>query len=119
MLHIHARNDTHVLYEGGAGPDSVDKARVTDYRSVPTSVARWVELNGCQRAPQRVLEKTGAWCEVYAPCRGGTRVQLCVTDSGGHSWPGGVKKTRGEAASQALSANEVMWEFFMQAGAPR
>lgn len=29
VLHIHARNDSHVLYEGGAGPDSVDKALVT------------------------------------------------------------------------------------------
>ncbi len=119
VLHIHARNDTHVLYEGGAGPDSVDKALVTDYRSVPASVARWVEFNGCQRSPQRVLETNGAWCEVYAPCRGGARVQLCVTERGGHSWPGGVKKTRGEAASQALSANEAMWEFFMQPRASR
>ena len=112
MLHIHARNDTHVLYEGGAGPDSVDKALVADYRSVPATVARWVGFNGCQAAPRRILDKEGAWCEVYAPCRGGAQVQLCVTDSGGHSWPGGVKRRRGEPASQALSANETMWEFF-------
>lgn len=119
VLHIHARNDTHVLYEGGAGPDSVDRAQVTDYRSVPASVARWVAFNGCQGSPQRVLETDGAWCELYTPCRGGARVQLCVTERGGHSWPGGVKRTRGEAASQALSANELMWEFFMQPRAPR
>lgn len=119
VLHIHARNDTHVLYEGGAGPDSVDRAQVTDYRSVPASVARWVAFNGCQRSPQRVLETDGAWCELYTPCRNGARVQLCVTERGGHSWPGGVKRTRGEAATQVLSANEVMWAFFMQTSAPR
>ncbi len=113
VLHIHARNDSHVLFEGGAGPDSVDKALVTDYRSVPATVARWVDFNGCQRTPQRVLDQAGAWCEVYAPCRGGTQVQLCVTQNGGHSWPGGVKK-RGEAPSQALSANETMWAFFAE-----
>ncbi len=67
VLHIHARNDTHMLHEGGAGPDSVDRAQVTDYRPVPASVARWVALNGCQRSPQRVLETDGAWCEAYAP----------------------------------------------------
>lgn len=111
LLHIHARDDTHVLYEGGAGPDSVDKALVTDYRSVPATVARWVEFNGCQPTPQRVQDNDGAWCEVYAPCRGGVRVQLCVTRNGGHSWPGAAR-TRGEPASQALSANETMWEFF-------
>jgi len=38
-------------------------------------------------------------------------VQLCVTDTGEHSWPGG-HKSRGEAPSQAISANDVMWEFF-------
>ena len=111
VLHIHARNDTHVLYEGGAGPDSVDKAQVTDYRSVPDTVARWVERNQCPRTPQRVLEKDGAWCERYAPCAGGIQVQLCVTDAGGHSWPGGQKR-RGESPSQALSANDLMWAFF-------
>jgi polyhydroxybutyrate depolymerase len=112
VLHIHARNDTHVLYEGGAGPDSVDRALVTDYRSVPATIARWVAFNGCQTAPRRILDKEGAWCEVYAPCRGGAQVQLCVTDSGGHSWPGSVKKRRGEPPSEALSANDTMWAFF-------
>ncbi len=114
VLHIHARNDTHVLFEGGAGPDSVERALVTDYRSVPDTVARWVERNQCPRTSQRVLEKDGAWCERYAPCSGGTQVQLCVTDAGGHSWPGGQKR-RGESPSQAVSANELMWAFF---GAP-
>ncbi|KRI01677.1 PHB depolymerase family esterase [Curvibacter sp. PAE-UM] len=111
VLHIHARNDTHVLYEGGAGPDSVDRAQVTDYRSVPETLVRWVERNRCPRTPQRVLEKDGAWCERYAPCAEGTQVQLCVTDAGGHSWPGGHKR-RGEAPTQAVSANELMWAFF-------
>lgn len=113
VLHIHARNDGHVLYEGGAGPQSVDKALATDYRSVPATAARWVAFNGCQPTPQRVLDRAGAWCEVYAPCRAGAQVQLCVTDSGGHSWPGAVK-TRGEPASRALSANETMGAFFAQ-----
>ncbi len=111
VLHIHARNDTHVLFEGGVGPDSVERALVTDYRSVPATVARWVERNRCPRTPQRVLEKDGAWCERYAPCAEGTQVQLCVTDTGGHSWPGGQKR-RGESPTQAVRANELMWTFF-------
>jgi polyhydroxybutyrate depolymerase len=36
-----------------------------------------------------------------------------VTAAGGHSWPGASKVRRGkEPASQALSANDVMWDFF-------
>lgn len=111
VLHIHARNDRHVLYEGGAGPDAVDRSLITDFRSVPDTVARWVERNRCVTTPQRVLEKEGAWCERYAPCAGGAPVQLCVTAAGGHSWPGG-HKPRGEAPTQAVDANALMWDFF-------
>lgn len=118
VLHIHARNDSHVLYEGGAGPDAVDRALITDFRSVPDTVARWVERNRCAPVPQRVLDKDGAWCERYAPCAGGTQVQLCVTAAGGHSWPGG-HKPRGEAPTRVIDANEVMGDFFRRQDAPR
>jgi polyhydroxybutyrate depolymerase len=41
-------------------------------------------------------------------------VQLCVTDAGGHSWPGG-KPIAGEASpSRAISATNVIWDFFAQ-----
>ena len=111
VLHIHAKNDTHVLYGGGAGSPLKDKASVTEFRSVPDTVAKWVKLDGCSATPRRVLDKPGAYCEVYAPCQGQAEVQLCVTETGEHSWPGG-HKSRGEAPSQAISANDVMWDFF-------
>jgi polyhydroxybutyrate depolymerase len=41
---------------------------------------------------------------------------LCVTDSGGHSWPGADSVRRGKPpASRALDANDVIWRFFEQA----
>ncbi len=114
VLHIHARNDTHVLFEGGAGPGAFrDRDQVTDFVSVPETVARWVRRNQCPGAPRRVLERLGAYCEAYEGCAGGVRVQLCVTGGGGHSWPGARVVRRGkEAASQALDASTVMWDFF-------
>ena len=111
ILHIHARNDTHVLYTGGAGPNARDKSIVTDFTSVHDTVSKWLRLNGCTATPQRILEKDGAYCDVYTACQGKAEVQLCLTETGGHSWPG-AQKTRGEPASQAISANDVMWEFF-------
>jgi polyhydroxybutyrate depolymerase len=112
VLHIHARNDSHVLFTGGAGANSMARSLVTEFTSVPDTVAKWVRLNGCSATtPRRVLDKAGACCEVYAPCQGNTQVQLCDTEKGGHSWPGS-DKTRGEPASQAINANDVMWEFF-------
>lgn len=115
VLHIHARNDDHVLFDGGAGQGlgARDPSRITDFTSVPATISRWVERNACAGTAQRVLERPGAYCERHASCRGGVEVELCVTESGGHSWPG-AQKTRGEPSSKALSANDVMWDFFMR-----
>ncbi len=120
VLHIHARNDTHVLFNGGAGADAFrDASKVTDFVSVPETVSRWVQREQCQTAPHRVLDRAGAWCEAYSGCTGGVQVQLCVTEAGGHSWPGAERVRRGkEAASQALSANDVIWDFFRTSAAP-
>jgi polyhydroxybutyrate depolymerase len=120
VLHIHARDDDHVLFNGGAGPNAFrDATKVMDFLSVPQTIARWVQRDHCAAPARRVLERPGAYCEVYAGCAGGTQVQLCVTEEGGHSWPGAQKVRRGkEAPSQALDANDVIWDFF-QASAAR
>jgi polyhydroxybutyrate depolymerase len=116
VLQIHAQNDTHVLFNGGAGKDAFrDVSKVTDFTSVPDTVARWAKRNGCSAPPQRVLERPGAVCEEHTGCQGRASVQLCVTETGGHSWPGAAKVRAGkEPASQAISANDVMWDFFQK-----
>lgn len=117
ILHIHAQNDDRVLYNGGAGRKFGDVSKVTDFTSVPATVSRWVARNSCGPTPQRTLSTPGAYCERYTGCQGNTAVQLCVTDSGGHSWPGGHKALASEPPSQALSANDAMWDFFTTVGA--
>lgn len=108
VLHIHARDDTHVLFAGGAGPDAFrDRRAVMDFVSVPETVSRWRTRLGCRAEAEPVLERPGARCERHAGCRGGVELQLCVTDGGGHSWPGAEVVRRGKApASTALDANE-------------
>lgn len=110
VLHIHARDDDMVLFNGGAGRE---RAAVTDFVSVPSTVSKWVGLNGCPAKPQRVLEVSGALCELYTPCRGGVEVKLCVTDTGAHSWPGGTKVRGGAPGSTALSATDVIADFYL------
>ena len=117
VLNIHAINDTHVLFNGGAGKDVFkDASMVTEFVSVPETVARWVKRDQCTGSPQRVLSVEGAYCDQYSSCAGGVKVQVCVTESGGHSWPGGNKpggiKRDKEDTSKAISANDVMWDFF-------
>ena len=109
ILHIHAKDDERVLFDGGAGNDS---RQMADFVSVPDTIAKWVRMNGCKATPQRVLDKPGATCDAYAGCRGGTEVRLCVTETGGHSWPGGVKVRTGEPGSTAINATDVIWDFY-------
>ena len=109
VLHIHARDDEMVLFNGGAGRD---RSAVTDFVAVPDSVAKWVQLNGCSVSPKRVLETSGAYCDSYSPCRDGAEVKLCVTETGGHSWPGGAKVRGGTTGSSALSATGEIAAFF-------
>lgn len=111
VMLIHAKNDDHMPFEGGMGAKSRG-SQVTSFTSVAETVARWVKRDGCSPTPKRVLEKPGAYCERYSGCQGNAAVELCVTDTGAHSWPGAAK-TRGEPASTAISANDVMWDFFM------
>jgi len=116
VLHIHAKNDTHVQFYGGAGKDAFrDETKVADFVSVPETISRWTQRNRCTAAPKRVLDVPGAYCEAHTGCADGVQVQLCVTEKGGHSWPG-VKEVRSgkEPASQAINANDVMWDFFQR-----
>lgn len=112
VLHIHARNDDTVRFDGGRG-DNRDESPARQFLSVPETVSRWARRNHCSAPAQLTLDKPGATCETHTGCTDGATVQLCVTDTGGHSWPGADSVRRGkEVASQALDANDVIWRFF-------
>lgn len=115
VLHIHAKDDTHVLYNGGAGENAFrDRFAVTDFVSVPDTISKWTGLNLCPMNAQKILEVPSAYCEQYAGCRDGAVVELCVTENGGHSWPGARKTPMKKSSlpSQAINATDMIWEFF-------
>lgn len=113
IMHIHAKDDTHVLFNGGAGKDAFkDPSKVSEFKSVPDTMLKWVALNGCEPQPQRVKSVNGAYCDLYNNCRDGVQVKLCVTETGGHSWPGGEKRRAKNPPSNVISANDEIWAFF-------
>lgn len=112
ILHVHARDDDRVLFNGGAGQKFRREELVTDFVSVPATIQRWVAFNHAEAATRRVLEVPGATCDLHPAGQDGAPVQLCVTATGGHSWPGGHKDRGDVAPSQAINANDLMWEFF-------
>jgi polyhydroxybutyrate depolymerase len=114
VLHIHARDDDHVLFDGGAGAGAFrDPSTVMQFVSVPETIARWVQRDQCSPTPNRVTQVPGAYCDAYKNCADGAQVQVCVTDTGGHSWPGADRVRPGkEDASTALDASATIWRFF-------
>lgn len=106
VIHFHARDDSHVLFNGGHGPDAVVD---TNFTSVPATIAKWVEQNNAALHAKTVLSVSGAKCELHG---GAAPVELCVTEGGGHSWPGSEARRANKNPSQAIRANDLMWDFF-------
>jgi len=104
----------HRQLGGGAGKNAFpDRSMVTEFTSVPDTISKWSKLNGCEGKAERFLQKPGYYCEKFAKCKATVQLQLCVTETGGHSWPGGKNPRRGKAdPSDAFSATDLIWDFF-------
>ena len=109
IIEFHAKDDDHVLFNGGYGDKSIAKV---DFVSVPATQAKWVQLDRADPNAKRVLSAEGAHCDLHPAQPGGAPVELCVTDTGGHSWPGGGTQQGRKQPSMAISANDLMWTFF-------
>jgi polyhydroxybutyrate depolymerase len=108
VIEFHAADDPNVPFNGGVGVGPSH----TDFASVPATQAKWVRLDRAEGQAKRVLTVPGAHCDVHLARGGGAPVELCVTDTGGHSWPGGGTQQGRKQPSMAISANDLMWNFF-------
>ena len=125
ILHFHGTEDRFVPFYGS----NARWTRYVAYRPVEAAINTWVEIDNCPRQPQLtdVPGKGEAGirikCRSYGPGKDGAEVVLYVIEGGGHIWPG-MKIPGGflGRSTQALSANDLMWEFFQKhsfAEAPR
>jgi polyhydroxybutyrate depolymerase len=87
--------------------------------SVDGTMEAWAAINGCSgtraRAvrPDLVADGTVVYQSMYAPCRGGTRVELDSIVGGGHTWPGAANPGGGGLGltSSDISANTEIARF--------
>lgn len=124
VMHIHALDDDHVLFNGGAGPGTGDYDKVTDFTSVPETIRLWVERDKLNPNPKRILTVPGAYADLYTATstlsgatlnnqKNNVQVELVVTETGGHSWPGAPDSPgRGKYPTHAVNANDLIWDFF-------
>jgi len=109
VIEFHSMDDDHIPINGGRGVSALTD---TDFTSVPATQAKWVQLDRADPTVRRVLTVAGAHCDLHAAKTGGAPVELCLTDAGGHSWPGGGTQQGRKQPSMAISANDLMWNFF-------
>lgn len=109
VIEFHSLDDDHIPLNGGKGVSALTD---TDFASVPATQAKWVRLDRADSNPKRVLTVAGAHCDLHPAKPGGAPVELCLTDTGGHSWPGGGTQQGRKQPSMAISANDLMWSFF-------
>ena len=74
--------------------------------------------NGCSATPTTTSLSTGVVLTSYGSCAAGSAVDLYTIAGEGHEWPGGPHLRRSVTRdlgpqSNAISANDVMWSFFM------
>jgi polyhydroxybutyrate depolymerase len=109
VIHFHGDSDQHAPYEGGVGPESLADV---DFTSVEETIAFWVEHNRCAAQVQGETAE-GVRYTLYTACAQRTTVELYVVLGGLHAWPGGVSGwAGGDEPSEAISATDVMWDFF-------
>ncbi len=110
VLHIHAKNDPRVPFAGL--PDTAASGAVANFTSAPETVMKWAKLDACMETPRPILDKAGVSCKAYSYCRSQAEVQLCATDTGGHSWPGTPARRGASSPSPAIAATPTIWAFF-------
>ncbi len=83
------------------------------------TIRTWADALGCPATPASVEERGDAQVRVYRPGRDGSEFRVWILAGHGHHWPGG----RGQLSrrlfgppSQAVNANELIWDFFREVG---
>jgi polyhydroxybutyrate depolymerase len=109
VIEFHSLDDDHIPLNGGKGVSALTD---TNFTSVSATQAKWVQLDRADPNAKRVLTVAGAHCDLHPAKPGGAPVELCLTDTGGHSWPGGGTQQGRKQPSMAISANDLMWNFF-------
>ena len=108
-IEFHSLDDDHIPINGGKGVSALTD---TNFTSVGATQAKWVQLDHAEASARRVLTVPGAHCDLHSAKPGGVPLELCLTDAGGHSWPGGGTQQGRKQPSMAISANDLMWTFF-------
>jgi polyhydroxybutyrate depolymerase len=109
-----------LMMHGSADMDMPWEGWPPELASVPDTVEKWLEVNGCSPSPTVELsdpadDATTLRLETYTECRDAAAVLLYTIEGGGHKWPGASNVLQywlSGNLSQDIEASSAVWEFF-------
>lgn len=109
IIAFHGTDDPIVPYRGGEIMGSG-----LFFPDIPEWIAKWVQLNGCDRAPLELPPQGEVSGVQYTQCDQDADVVFYTVNGGGHAWPGGeeLPEMLVGHTTQDIDATRVMWEFF-------
>jgi polyhydroxybutyrate depolymerase len=119
IIAFHGTADPIIPFEN---PDVLGQSSDTPtIRSAMETIEIWTAIDGCpadprtERLPTTVHDGTSVTRQTYVPGKAGAEIILYIIRNGGHTWPGtpAYKADLG-LSSQNISANDQMWNFFLQ-----
>ncbi|MBO9659185.1 MAG: dienelactone hydrolase family protein [Chitinophagaceae bacterium] len=111
ILHMHSEKDTNVPVNGGYGTGPSNAY----YHPLDSVFNVWSQKNVCT-IPNQVVTTTAKYTlRKWSGCNNSTTIEYYLTKDGGHAWPGGLPgSVIGDTPSTAISANDLLWEFFQR-----
>ncbi len=116
VVAFHGTGDLVVPFQGGVGG--------LYPVSVPESMKRWAEHNGCDMTLKTEEVASDVTREWYEGCTDGADAELYVIHGGGHTWPGSkipLPLLLGNLTlplllgntTHSISATDIIWDFFV------
>lgn len=116
VVEFHGTHDAFVTWDGEV------RALGGKVLSVPNTMARWAQVDGCHAAASSLILESDREARGhvnvqrvgYGPCQHGTDVVLYVIEGGRHNWPEGVESPPAlmGRGNHAMTVAHVMWDFF-------
>lgn len=115
ILHMHSKLDKHVVYTGGYG-NGISGVYCPPLDSV---FQAWSLNNQCADPGKVIISNSSYTLTEWRSCAQNVTIQYYLTEDGGHAWPGGLQGHPGaDHPSQAINANDLLWDFFQQYALP-
>jgi polyhydroxybutyrate depolymerase len=103
VFEVHGTSDPVVFFDGGSSSQALP---------VEQAISTWEGFDKCTDSmPATVYTHNSATCTEETMCSGGSAVELCVINGGGHQWPGGKDDYLGNFSSD-LDTSTAMMTFF-------